>query len=486
MTSTRRSAGSVGWGWGLAAAFALAPLLAAHVQDAKPDVAPAARTPADAWAAVRGAYATNPTADRVTVTVTGADGSSKGSEHFEVRLDPRPGNAAGPRMRLDLGPIRLTAGDGRVAAAHVLSREGAFVAEGLPTPLTTPTLAPLLPPLPLPALAALTGGATPADALGYVRSAEWTDVIPDPPGSGASSLVGTSGVGAGGAGFTIVGRAGVAKLRLSAGASGRLRSLSITELPNAGSITAEFAALPAPDPADFDIGVQDWPRVATIRELFGLPPTPIDPGHTVPELTVQTSKGDTLVLKDALAKVRPASATRADGVTDVERDPPAAERIVLVIYRLPADPEACELADPGLIAARGALAELLSRSERDRFLSRAVGATERTPGRLPPISAGIVLVADLGEGNAPGRLKQGEEALTAVPVPSKFDAFAPRAFQSVSAAGTIGPFARNVAAGNTLLVVLTADWKLIRAELWPEGMIADQGTALIERRIRGE
>jgi hypothetical protein len=441
----------------------------AQAQGAPPQSTALPATPAEAWAAIRSAYAAAPTAERVTVTVAGTDGASKGAEHFDLKLDPRPGNSAGPRLRLDLGPVRLVAGDARVAAVHELSREGAFVVNGLVGPLGTSTLASLLPPLPLTALAALTGGETPPDAAGYVRPVEWTEVGPGvPPGGG----------------FTVTGHASGARVRVAASAGGRLRSLTILDLPGGGSITAEFAPLPPPSPSDFDLGVDAWPRVATIRDLFALPPTPVEPGEPVPQLAVQTPKGEPVILNEALAKVVPAKSVRPDGSTEVEIDPPAPERVVLIIHRLPPDPAGCDVPSPALAAARAALAELLTRSERDRFLARAGTPVPTDGARLPAISGAVVLVADLAEGNSPDRLRRGQRMLDGPALPTPYTQFAPQVFQSASANAVIGPFARATEPGETLVVTLTRSWRLIKAEPWPAGTTGAQGAALIEQRVR--
>ncbi|MFN7022233.1 MAG: hypothetical protein ACK4WH_13025 [Phycisphaerales bacterium] len=126
-----------------------------------------------------------PTCERLNVEVRGEGGKVMRSALL-VRMSPtiREG-VAHPELLLELGPLRVYAGGGRVSAVHA-QNAGTFFTTGVAEPVTAGALGAVLPPLPVPQLDLVSWNGCSDEAAQlpdrmtpYARGIVWQSVEPD-------------------------------------------------------------------------------------------------------------------------------------------------------------------------------------------------------------------------------------------------------------------------------------------------------------------
>lgn len=191
---------------------------------------------------IKHAYRDAPYAERAMIVIrrpaTTPERSDRPTERREevtLRVDPGRGlERTGAKVCLELGELRVAAGDGKVTIIHARD-PGNYVQTQYAGPLTPAVLAAALPPLPLPQLDLSLGAADPPTRLTpYAEAIIWLAATADD--QAAPTTVTISGQSAG------------RKVEAVTDASGRLREFR-AELPAAASPPTAGAAQSAAAPA---------------------------------------------------------------------------------------------------------------------------------------------------------------------------------------------------------------------------------------------
>jgi hypothetical protein len=298
----------------------------------------------------RAAYRKEPVADEVRVTLRTTSGPVR-SDRVVIRVDAAGVRTDdGPRsVLLTLGPLSIWLGDGRVVATHEAEPGAAFIRE-LPGPGKTiepASLRDILPPIPLPQLAALAPDpAALEEPTPYTPRVTWTGASLDADARPPTATV-TGSFAGGPVTMTIDGE------------SGRLISFRADTTGPDGPVTLELSSKPVDPgtPATWKIDTAGREVVTKLPELrTGRVPPVLKVGDAVPDVALLGPDLSSWSLHDALA-----SAAREH---PSEPAPPA----VLILFRADrVGPQAMTDAK----SAAAALRALKSAEPSPRFVSRA-------------------------------------------------------------------------------------------------------------------
>jgi hypothetical protein len=228
------------------------------------------------------AYGRSPAADEVQIkvrTLTGAAERERASERadaFRVFTEPDPGQHALKRLRVELGPVTIYAGEGRITAVSASAPALYFQTE-YSGPLTPAVLAERLPPIPAPQLlfAVSPDPDAPMALPPYLREIRWTSAVARPTAKPPY--------------VTVVGSSADGPVGMVVSAdSGRLVNFSAEwgRPDSPGSTTVELAVKPIPpgDPAAWSLATAGRTRVPTLDALrpasAKAAPGPADPSST--------------------------------------------------------------------------------------------------------------------------------------------------------------------------------------------------------------
>jgi len=217
---------------------------------ATPALCQPAQADADAaLASLRAVYRGGAITEEVRLTHTPADGPARRSA-VVLALSAGGGGALG----LELGPLRVRAGGGRLVAWRA-DQPGRVYAAATDDPLTLDALTALLPPMPLPQLAAaFSRDAGLPEPIGQLRGVRWS-LVPQHAQAPADAPAVLLGVGAGGS------------IRLYQDpASGRVTRFTV-ELDAGGRIDAEVRPADGPGTLLDPIQVEGKRLVPTLADL---------------------------------------------------------------------------------------------------------------------------------------------------------------------------------------------------------------------------
>ncbi|MCC6659625.1 MAG: hypothetical protein IT437_01940 [Phycisphaerales bacterium] len=313
------------------------------------DQPPLPITPEIVLGDLRAAYRKAPVADEVRVTLRTPAGPVR-SDRVVIRADAAGVRTDdGPRsVLLTLGPLSIWVGGGRVVATHEAEPGAAFVRE-FTGPIEPAALRDILPPIPLPQLAALApDAAAMSDPTPYTPHVTWTGASLDTEAKPPTATVTGSFPG------------GPVTMTIDA-QSGRLTSFRADTTGPDGPVTLELTSKPIDPgtPASWKIDAAEGGRevVTSLAELrTGRVPPVLRAGDTVPDVALLGPDLSAWSLHDALA-----SAAR-------ERPGEPAAPAVLILFR-------AERVGPAPMnnarTAAAALRVLATAQPPTRFISRA-------------------------------------------------------------------------------------------------------------------
>lgn len=328
-------------------------------------------TPEGLLAALHRAYALGPTCERVAIELRtpGPGGQARVSRStITVRVEPlqaaappppkagetpapAPAPAAARSVALDLGALRVWAGQGRVVAVH--ERDPATYYSAPLDPLVTPqALAAALPPVVLPQLEL---ACTPADHAPlaslrpYAEGIRWTGVEADPKATGRRTL---HGVCAGGT------------VEIETQAS-RLRAVTIDLPERHVTLTMRCTPLGLCEPARWEIGTEKRSAVESLGDLR--PRTgALRVGSRLPDMPMTARDGGPWAMADLL---QPPAQQALEGQRP-------AEHVVLVFLRTG---PAGQFGGPGTRLDVKRLAAALQELREATFAARSPGAKAADP-----------------------------------------------------------------------------------------------------------
>jgi hypothetical protein len=295
----------------------------------------------------RAAYRKEPVADEVRVTLRTPAGLVR-SDRVVIRVDAAGVRTDdGPRaVLLTLGPLSIWLGEGKVVSTHESEPGAAFVRE-VKGPIEPAALRDILPPIPLPQLAALAPDPAALDEpTPYTPRVTWTGASLDADARPPTATV-TGSFAGGPVTMTIDGE------------SGRLVSFRADTTGPDGPVTLELTAKPVDPgtPATWKIETAGREVVTKLAELrTGRVPPVLKVGDAVPDVALLGPDLSSWSLHEALAS----AAREQPG----EPAPPA----VLILFRADrVGPQAMTDAKSAAAALRG----LKSADPPARFASRA-------------------------------------------------------------------------------------------------------------------
>lgn len=278
---------------------------AAAAQPSDPAAAPAP-TAAEVLTRVQARYRAGPVCERLGIEVRSDSGRVARSWAI-VRIAPAADAAAGPRVILELGPLRIAADAASIAAVHERNPQTCFVAT-IPGdgPLTSPRLRGVLPPVPVFQLDLLNAVAPDRtdEFTPYARDVRWIELAADARQPGRFTLNGTADVG-----------------RVSMQVrNDQVQSVEIRDEQRGATMRIQVSPVAPCRDSDLSIDTAGRTRVDRLADLqprSGI----LRVGSAVPELQLSTAAGQVQRLRDLFAP--PAAYLPA----------PDADRLVLVFTR---------------------------------------------------------------------------------------------------------------------------------------------------------
>jgi hypothetical protein len=221
----------------------------------------------------RAAYRKGPAADEVQVVVR-PNGGTPRADRIVVRIDAAGVRAdEGPRsVLLELGPLRVWLGAGRMEATHE-SEPGLCHVREVPDLFAPGSLSVVLPPLPLPQLAAISPDIAAMDSpTPYTVGVRWSGATLD---ADARPPI-----------ATVVGQTDAGSVTLCMnGQTGRLTRFS-ADVPG-GTIELICRSIDPGDPRRWPISIEGHERVSTLGELrTGRAPAELPIGRPVPDIAL--------------------------------------------------------------------------------------------------------------------------------------------------------------------------------------------------------
>lgn len=274
-------------------------------QPSGPAAAPAPSA-AEVLARLQARYRTGPVCERLGIEVRSDSGRVARSWAI-VRIAPAADAATGPRLMLELGPLRIAADAASLVAVHERNPETCFVAS-IPGdgPLTSARLRGVLPPVPVFQLDLLTAlGPDRFDEFTpYARNVHWTVAAADARQPGRFSLTGAADVGH-------------VSMQVR---NDQVQSVDIRDEHR--GVTLRIQVSPVAPCRENDLSIDTTSRTR-VHRLADLQPRSgiLRVGSTVPELQLSTAAGQVQRLRDLFAP--PAAYLPA----------PDADRLVLVFTR---------------------------------------------------------------------------------------------------------------------------------------------------------
>lgn len=302
----------------------------------------------------RAEYRAGVTADAVEVTVRPPSGPPR-TERIVVRIDAAgigDGDTA-RRVLLELGPLTVFAGGGRIVAVHA-GEPGLYWRTEYDGPLGPGVFGDTLPPLPVPqlTLAAPDEGAFRVP-IPHAPAVEWLSATLDP--TGRTPVFVVSGRG----------EAGLVSATFDAESHRLSRFRAEFPSPSGSGVTLlelRCRAIEPGNPERWEPDGAGRQRVAMLADLRGdrtVPP--VTPGGTVPDISLLTAVMEAWSLAEAL---------RAATAASPAAPPPAA----LLLFRVPADRERAARIETDARAGLEAIRALRSPADGapgSRFIARS-------------------------------------------------------------------------------------------------------------------
>ncbi len=298
----------------------------------QPDDIPRQWHPEEIFGEARQAYRAAPVADQVSVEVV-IDGGAPRAERLTVRIDAAGvGLEDGPRrVLLELGPLRVYVGGGRLIATHS-AEPGAYFEAPFDGAISLASLQEVLPPVPVPQLAlVIPDDAAMRTPTPYTKGVRWDRAEYEGDATPPT--------------FRVYGRGfdGPVELTMDRGTS-RISGFAARFQSEGHDAVLELTCRPVPpgDPATWEPDVTGRTRVRALGELrTGARRAELRPGDRVPDFTLIGPDQTPWLL---FAAVREA----------------ASRPVVLLLFRIPADAARAAAIEADARAGLGALRSLRS------------------------------------------------------------------------------------------------------------------------------